>query len=105
MATGKTAASAKPKKAGKKPMTEAEKEAKKAFLKAEGKDAKFKRLAKPRVETAIAKIALVGNCAGAGYDYNQTQIDTIRAALTDAVETTMAKFDVTVKTPKAEISL
>lgn len=93
------------KKAGKPAMTESEKEAKKALLKAETKDAKFKRLAKPRIEAAVAKIHLVGNCAGPGYEYTPDQVAVVRKHLTDAVDAVITKFEVKAAPVKADVVL
>lgn len=52
----------------------------------ETKAQKFKRLAEPRVENAIRKIALIGNLSSSSYDYNYDQMQKILKALRDAVD-------------------
>jgi hypothetical protein len=53
---------------------------------------KFLRLAPTRMEAALKKISLVGNLAGAGYEYQAGEVKQLIAALTDAVTQVEAKF-------------
>lgn len=56
----------------------------------------FRRLATKRVTVAVRYIRLVGNMSSrASYEYTPEQVEKIRAALNDAVESTMARFDQT----------
>lgn len=64
---------------------------------AETKGAKFSRLASKRVTVALAKIKLIGNLSGSGYEYTPEQVAKIATALKDAVVSTVAKFDKTAK--------
>jgi len=80
------------KKPGRVPMTEAQKAAKKAELKAEGKDARFLRLIKPRMGKALKCIKLLGNLSGQGYVYTPEQIAKMRVALDSAIAETFARF-------------
>lgn len=66
----------------------------------ETKAQKFSRLATKRVNTALAKIKLIGNLAGAGYEYTPEQVGTITKALAETCKATLAKFD---KSAKKEV--
>lgn len=76
------------------------KKLKAATPKDETKAQKFSRLATKRVNTALAKIKLIGNLAGAGYEYTPEQVGTITRALAETCKATLAKFD---KTAKKEV--
>ena len=58
----------------------------------ETKEAKFKRLAEKRMNNAIAKIGLIGNLAGSGYEYNADQVQKVLGGLKAAVEEVEKKF-------------
>jgi hypothetical protein len=53
---------------------------------------KFRRLAPPRVESALKKIGLVGNLAGSGYHHEPNEGKEVVQALTEAVEEVAQKF-------------
>lgn len=85
--------------AGRKSLTPAEKEARKAMLASEGKDAKFVRLAKPRMTKALNAIRQIGTLSGPGYSYTPEQTAKMANALTGAIEDAFARF---VKTGSSE---
>lgn len=58
----------------------------------ETKRAKFIRLANVRVNAAIKRINQIGNLSGSAYEYGEADISKLRASLTDAVVSTLAKF-------------
>lgn len=54
---------------------------------------KFVKLGGKRVSAAIDKIELIGNLANkSNYEFTESQIEKINAALTETVKKTMAKF-------------
>lgn len=95
MAKQETAAPEKEK--GRKPLTEAEKAARKEALANESKSDKFRRLAKKRVPAALAKIKNVGNLGGSGYEYTAEQVEKIETALNNAVAATVEKLQAGLK--------
>lgn len=60
--------------------------------KSETKREKFKRVVTPRVNKAIKVIGLVGNQAGAAYEYTDDDVTYIIEALHDAVEIVENKY-------------
>ena len=56
-------------------------------------ETKFKRVAKRRAENALKQIRLLRNCAGQGYSFNATQVDTIFKALQSALDSTKSAFE------------
>lgn len=58
----------------------------------ESKEAKFKRLAEKRVDTALQKIGLLGNLANPSYSYTSEQVEKIIVALTASVAEVEEKF-------------
>lgn len=60
----------------------------------ETKAAKFSRLGTKRLNVALAKIALIGNLAGPGYEYGPEQVGKIADALNEAVSEVMSRFTV-----------
>lgn len=58
----------------------------------ETKKVKFKRLCQPRVNKAIKAIELIGNCAGAGYEYTPDDVALIIATLAKTLEQLSATF-------------
>lgn len=59
----------------------------------ETKAQKFARLAPPRIQNALDKIALIGNLSSkSGYEYTPEQVAKMEKALTDAVKRAMAGF-------------
>ena len=56
-------------------------------------EARFKRLGTKRIRAAVKRIQLVGNLSGPGYYYTPAQVDTLRKALQDGVDSAMARFD------------
>jgi hypothetical protein len=74
----------KPGKPGKKPLTEAEKAARKASLANESKAQRFVRVATPRVKKAIKAIDAVSQCTGSRYEYTEEQRDKILTAIGNA---------------------
>lgn len=72
-------------------------------MKAERKAA-FIRVVEPRVAKALKAISLIGNCAGAGYSYNEEQVTQIKIALTKAVTVVGDKFS-KVKEQQSEFKL
>ena len=77
---------------GRKSLSEAEKEARKAALKNETKADKFRRLAKMRVPMALAKIKNIGNLGGSGYEYTAEQVTKIESALTERVQSVVERL-------------
>ena len=73
---------------GKKTKTERDK----AEITAE-KKAKFRRVVQPRVSKAVKAIALVANCAGAGYDYTVEQKAQVLDAVGTAFKDLLSKFE------------
>ena len=60
--------------------------------KEETKREKFKRVVTPRVNKALKMIALVGNQAGAAYEYTPDDVEDIIAALRDEVTAVENKY-------------
>lgn len=58
----------------------------------ETKAQKFSRLATARVNTALAKIRLIANLSGPGYEYTPEQVSKIESNLNDTVSETMGRF-------------
>lgn len=58
----------------------------------ESKEAKFKRLAEKRVNTALQKIGLIGNLANPNYSYSPEQVEKIIVALTASIAAVEEKF-------------
>lgn len=83
--------------AGRKPLSEAEKAARKEALANESKSDKFRRLAKKRIPAALAKIRNVGNLGGSGYEYTAEQVEKIETALNNAVALTVEKLQAGLK--------
>jgi hypothetical protein len=81
------------KTSGRKPLSPEEQEARKTALKNEPKDAKFKRLAVPRIRKALSAIKQIGNLASSQYEYTPEQITKIFSALNDAFNASEAKFN------------
>lgn len=75
------------------PLTEAQKKEREA-----AKIAAFHKLATPRVKRAKKAIELVGNLSSSGYSSTTEQVEKIRKILTDAVDSTMARFETKTKT-------
>lgn len=63
----------------------------------ESKADKFRRLAKKRVPTALAKIRLIGNLGGAGYEYTADQVAKIETALSESVASVVEKLQAGLK--------
>jgi len=59
----------------------------------ESKRDKFKRVVEPRVRKAIKSISLIGNCAGAGYEYTTNDVISILAALDTARDQLAKKYE------------
>ena len=47
----------------------------------ETKEARFVRIAEPRVNRACKAVSLLGNLAGSGYEYTQEQVDAMFGAV------------------------
>lgn len=81
-------------KAGRKPLTPAEKEARKNALKSESPSARFVRVAKVRVPKAVSSLNAVANLTARGYEFTEEQRDKVIAAIetatADAVRTLKA---------------
>jgi hypothetical protein len=58
----------------------------------ETKEARFVRVATPRVVRAIKYIKLLGNCASSAYGYTPEQIKKMTDAIEDALVVTAEKF-------------
>lgn len=58
----------------------------------ESKADKFKRLAEPRVNNALAKIALLGNLTSSSYEFTAEQAEKILTSLKAEVEAVEQKF-------------
>lgn len=67
-------------KAGRKPLTDAEREARENETKAD----RFKRLAIPRVNRVLDDIKAISNLAGSAYEYDASQV----AKIFDAIDAT-----------------
>ena len=59
---------------------------------AESKADKFKRLAEPRVGSAIKKIEIIGNLASNGYEFSADQVEKILTGLRATVDEVEKKF-------------
>lgn len=66
---------------------------KKAVPKDESKRDKFKRIVEPRVRKALKSIKLIGNCAGAGYEYTASDVSNIIGALNTEVGRLVKKYE------------
>ena len=60
--------------------------------KEESKADRFKRLAEPRVGNAVKKIGIIGNLAGANYEFTAEQVEKILGTLKTAVDEVEKKF-------------
>lgn len=58
----------------------------------ESKHDKFKRLATPRVTSALKKIELIGNLAASSYEYTPDEVEKIFGALQETLNSTKARF-------------
>lgn len=87
------------KSSGRPQLTEAEKLARKEALKSEPKDAKFTRLALPRVNKAINAIRQIGNLSGPSYAFTPEQVTKISKTLSTEIDAALEKF---AKGPTAE---
>ena len=56
----------------------------------ETKEARFVRIAEPRVNRACKAISLLGNLAGSGYEYTQEQVDAMFGAVQKSLDTARA---------------
>lgn len=68
----------------------------------ESKADKFRRLAKKRVPTALAKIRLIGNLGGSGYEYTADQVAKIETALSESVASVVEKLHAGLKGSEAK---
>ena len=59
----------------------------------ETKEARFVRIAEPRVNRACKAVSLLGNLAGSGYEYTQEQVDAMFGAVQKSLDTAHAAFD------------
>ena len=60
----------------------------------ESKSETFKRIAVPRVKAILSKIRIFGNCSNRNnYEYTSEQIEKIANTLTEALLSTLAKFE------------
>jgi len=82
-------------RAGRKQLTPAEKEARKEALKNESKEAKFVRLALPRVNKALNAIRQIGSLSGPGYLYTSEQIEKMDKVLSEACDDAIERFNKT----------
>ncbi len=53
---------------------------------------KFNRLFSKRVENAVEKINLIGNCAGVGYEYDVETVGRVMDYLRDKIDTLQDQF-------------
>ena len=83
--------------AGDKPKTE-----RKNANAGESKADKFRRLAKKRVPAALAKIRLIGNLGGSGYEYTPEQVAKIETALKEASASVVEKLNAGLKGSAAQ---
>jgi len=59
----------------------------------ESKAETFIRIAKPRVQSVLKALRILGNCANKNnYEYTQEQIDSMSIRLSEALENTITKF-------------
>ena len=58
----------------------------------ESKSDKFKRLATKRVQNAVAKVELIANLSGSGYEYTPEQVEKILNTLQGSVDKVKAAF-------------
>ena len=81
------------KRKGRQPLSDAEKEARKAALASETKDAKFRRLANHRVPRAVKAIKAIAHLANrSSYTWTQEQFDKIFDALDEALKIAIDRF-------------
>jgi hypothetical protein len=57
------------------------------------KTQKFQELANKRVPKALKQLKLIGNLSMSGYEYTSEQVEKIRTALQDQLDSSMARFD------------
>jgi len=69
----------------------------------EGKAGRFKRIVTPRVTKALKSISLIGNCAGAGYNYTPEEAAQIILVLGRELHILETKFREK-KTPQSEFT-
>lgn len=79
-------------KSGRKPMTDAEKKARKERLAAESKSDRFRRVVTPRVNRAIKALNGVAACTGGRYEYTEAQRDKILEAIGAAANNVRTKL-------------
>lgn len=59
----------------------------------ESKSERFIRLGKPRVQSVLKSIRILGNCANRStYEYNEEQITKMFKSIRDALDLTESKF-------------
>ena len=58
----------------------------------ESKAERFVRVAEPRVGRACKAISLIGNFATGDYEYTEQQVDSMFAAMQEALDTARAKY-------------
>jgi hypothetical protein len=75
--------------------------AEKKETKTETSRERFLRLAPPRVDAALKKIAIVSNLTGSGYEWSPDEAKQILDALFDAVHDLKRKFE-RAKAPKGD---
>lgn len=73
-------------------LSEAEKAAR-----AKAKASKFEELANKRTSRALKQIELIGNLSGSGYVSTTEQLEKIRAALIQAIDGALARFNRTAR--------
>lgn len=71
---------------GRKKLSDVEREARKAVLKSEAKDVKFRRVVQPRVRKAVKSIKNIICCFGSGYTYTEAEATVIVEALLKAIQ-------------------
>lgn len=59
----------------------------------ESKEARFLRVAEPRVNRACKAVSLLGNLADSSYAYTPAQVDAMFGAVQAALDSAKARFD------------
>ncbi len=59
----------------------------------ETKRERFERIGQPRVNRALHAIKLIGNLASSNYEWDEADVEAMRAALQDQVDKTLFLFE------------
>lgn len=79
-------------KSGRKPLSDAERKARKDALANESKAERFRRVVTPRVNKALKALGAVAACTGGRYEYTEEQRDKILTAIAEAANNVRTKL-------------